>query len=79
MRVASAALSSALAIGLATPLAAQGKPIQLALFTPIQIVPENQSVTAVRLNLIYSVNRSVQYKEGGQFPVFAIVNWGKGK
>ena len=65
MRVASAALSSALAIGLATPLVAQGKPIQLALFTPVQIVPENQSVTAVRLNLIYSVNRSVKYVDLG--------------
>ena len=65
MRVAFAALSSALAIGLATPLAAQGKPIQLSLFTPIQIVPENQGVTAVRLNLIYSVNKSVQYVDLG--------------
>lgn len=49
----------------ATPLAAQGKPIQLALVTPVQIVPEGQGVTAVRLNLIYSVNRSVQYVDLG--------------
>jgi hypothetical protein len=56
IRVASAVLGVALALGLAEPLVAQGKPIQLALFTPIQIVPE---------------------KEGGQFPIFPIVNWGK--
>ena len=65
MRFASAALSSALAIGLATPLVAQDKPIQLSLFTPVQIVPEKQGVSAVRLNLIYSVNRSVKYVDLG--------------
>ena len=65
MRFASAALSSALAIGLATPLVAQDKPIQLSLFTPVQLVPEKQGVSAVRLNLIYSVNRSVQYVDLG--------------
>lgn len=65
MRVASAALSSVLAIGLANSLVAQGKPIQLSLFTPVQIVPEKEGVTAVRLNLIYSVNKSVQYVDLG--------------
>jgi hypothetical protein len=65
MRLASAALSVGLAISLAAPLAAQGKPIQLALVTPIQIVPEKEAVTAVRLNLIYSVNHSVQYVDLG--------------
>ena len=65
MRFASAALSSALAIGLATPLVAQDKPIQLSLFTPVQLVPEKQGVSAVRLNLIYSVNRSVKYVDLG--------------
>jgi hypothetical protein len=65
MRVASAVLSSALALCLATPLAAQNKPIQLALFTPVQFVPEKQGITAVRLNLIYSVNKSVQYVDLG--------------
>ena len=65
MRFASAALSSALALTLASPIVAQNKPIQLSLFTPVQIVPENQGVTAVRLNLIYSVNKSVQYVDLG--------------
>ena len=64
MRLGSAAVGIACAIGLTQPLAAQG-PIQLALFTPVQIVPENQGVTAVRLNLIYSVNKSVQYVDLG--------------
>ncbi len=49
----------------ATPLVAQQKPIQLALFTPVQIVPESQGVGVLRLNLIYSVNRSVQYVDLG--------------
>ena len=47
------------------PVAAQEKPIQLALFTPVQIVPETEGVSAVRLNLIYSVNRSVKYVDLG--------------
>jgi len=48
-----------------TPLAAQQHPIQIALFTPVQLVPEHQSVGVLRLNLIYSVNRSVQYVDLG--------------
>lgn len=66
MRFGSAAMGLALVIGLTQPLAAQGgKPIQLSLFTPVQIVPENQGVTAVRLSLIYSVNKSVRYVDLG--------------
>ena len=57
-----AALS--LAGALAAPLAAQ-QPIQIALFTPVQIVPESQSVTVLRINFLYSVNRSVQYVDLG--------------
>jgi hypothetical protein len=49
----------------ATPLAAQQNPIQLALFTPVQLVPEGRSVGVLRLNLIYSVNRSVRYVDLG--------------
>jgi hypothetical protein len=37
----------------------QGNPIQLALFDPIQIVPSNESISGVRLNLIYSKNANV--------------------
>jgi hypothetical protein len=38
---------------------AQDNPIQLSLFNPIQIVPENQSVNGIRLNLIYTKNVNV--------------------
>ena len=37
----------------------QGNPIQLALFNPIQIVPEGESVNGIRLNLIYTKNANV--------------------
>jgi hypothetical protein len=38
---------------------AQNNPIQLALFNPIQIVPEGESVNGIRLNLIYTKNANV--------------------
>jgi hypothetical protein len=38
---------------------AQGKPIQLALFNPVQIVPENESISGFRLSLIYGRNANV--------------------
>jgi len=65
MRIGSAAVVLAFAIGLTQPLAAQDKPIQLALFTPVQIVPEKQGVSAFRFSLIYSVNKSVKYVDLG--------------
>ena len=37
----------------------QGKPIQLSLFNPIQIVPESESVSGLRFNLIYGKNVNV--------------------
>ena len=37
----------------------QGKPIQLSLFNPIQIVPESQSISGFRFNLIYGKNTNV--------------------
>lgn len=39
--------------------AAQEKPIQLALFNPIQIFPEETPITGVRLSLIYGRNSRV--------------------
>jgi hypothetical protein len=39
--------------------AAQDNPIQLSLFNPVQIVPENESVSGLRLNLIYTKNVDV--------------------
>jgi len=38
---------------------AQESPVQLALFNPVQIVPENQSVSAFRFSLLYGKNASV--------------------
>jgi hypothetical protein len=43
----------------ATPVLAQNRPIQLALVTPIQIFPESDSITGIRLNLLYGRNVSV--------------------
>ena len=37
----------------------QGNPSQLALFNPIQIVSEGESVSGIRLNLIYTKNANV--------------------
>ena len=47
-----------LAVAFSSPLAAQS-PIQIALFTPIQIVPEGKAVKGLRLNFIYSRNTAV--------------------
>ena len=55
----------AVTVAVAMPATAQEKPIQLALVTPVQIVPEGEGVSALRLNLIYSVNRSVKYFDWG--------------
>ena len=38
---------------------AQEGPVQLALFNPVQILPENQSVAAFRFSLLYGKNASV--------------------
>lgn len=46
-------------IMMAAPVFAQNRPIQLALVTPIQIFPEDNSITGVRLNLLYGRNVSV--------------------
>jgi hypothetical protein len=37
----------------------QDKPIQLALFNPVQLFPENTSVTGLRLSLLYGKNNTV--------------------
>ena len=47
-----------LSVGTASS-SAQDRPIQLALFNPIQIFPEQESITGLRLNLIYSRNKTV--------------------
>lgn len=42
-----------------TLIIAQEKPIQLSLFNPIQIFPENSSIAGLRFNLIYGKNANV--------------------
>jgi len=39
--------------------AVENRPVQLSLFTPVQIFPEDYSITGVRFNLIYGRNVSV--------------------
>jgi hypothetical protein len=64
MRSRSLPTAFALAVLVATPLAAQS-PVQVALFTPIQLVPESRDVSVIRVNFLYSVNRSVKYVDLG--------------
>lgn len=52
-------LALSILILIVSPVAAQEKPIQLALFAPIQIVPEETPVKGVRLSLIYGRNTKV--------------------
>ena len=42
-----------------TVVFAQENPIQLSLFNPVQIVPASESVSGIRLNLIYTKNVNV--------------------
>lgn len=44
---------------------AQDKPIQVALFNPIQIFPETNSITGLRLNIIYGKNVNVSGLDWG--------------
>jgi len=49
-----------IALTLATPPAvAQEKPIQLSLFSPIQLVSEESAISGVRLSLLYGKNKYV--------------------
>lgn len=42
-----------------TMVFAKDQPVQLSLFTPIQIFPADYTITGIRLNLIYSRNATV--------------------
>lgn len=66
---------------------AQTKPIQIALITPVQLVPEDSDIIGIRLNLIYGRNTSVTgldvgfvnhttkgMSKGGQFGIVGIVD-----
>ena len=54
-----------LAIIFSTRTNAQDKPIQIALFNPVQIFPESNSITGVRLNIIYGKNQNVSGLDWG--------------
>jgi hypothetical protein len=56
------ALMGFLAIALlfmSTPAQTETRPIQIALVTPVQIFPEEEPISGIRLNLIYGRNVSV--------------------
>jgi hypothetical protein len=40
-------------------ISAQDKPVQLALFNPIQIFDENTSITGLRINILYGKNTRI--------------------
>ncbi len=39
--------------------AKEAKPVQLAVFNPVQLVPEEDSIKGVRLSLFYTINKNV--------------------
>ena len=43
----------------AQPVLAQEKPIQLSLFSPVQLVAEDNAISGVRLSLLYGKNKYV--------------------
>ena len=49
----------------AKEIAAQDKPIQLALFNPIQLFDENTSITGLRISLLYGKNATVSGLDWG--------------
>ncbi len=49
----------------AKEIAAQDKPIQLALFNPVQIFNENTSITGLRISLLYGKNARVSGLDWG--------------
>jgi hypothetical protein len=50
---------------ISVPAIAQEHPFQLSLVTPIQIFPENSSITGVRIDLIYGRNTTVKGLDWG--------------
>jgi hypothetical protein len=45
---------------IASPALAQPRPIQIALVTPVQIFPEDESITGIRWNILYGRNITVR-------------------
>src|SRR5229473_676417 len=59
---------------------AQDHPVQLALFNPVQIVSEKESVSGLRLSLIYGANENVTGLDWGLVTktsgMFKGIQWG---
>ncbi|MEE9553305.1 MAG: hypothetical protein V3W18_03315 [candidate division Zixibacteria bacterium] len=50
---------------ISAPAIAQDKPFQLALFNPVQIVPEGEAISGIRLSLLYGKNTTVSGLDWG--------------
>lgn len=61
-----------------TVMAAEAKPVQLALFNPVQMVPESESIKGVSLALIYASNQDVTGLDFVFFGVNEVKGEGKG-
>ncbi len=63
-----------------SPAVSQGKPIQLSLFNPVQIVPETESISGFRLSLLYGRNANMSGFDWGLVTSttgnFTGVQWG---
>jgi hypothetical protein len=60
-----AAVMVLLLVTLGIDVNAQSKPVQLALFNPVQIFPENTTIAGIRISLIYGRNASVSGVDWG--------------
>ncbi len=54
-----------LLISFTAVISAQEKPVQLALFNPVQIFPENTSIAGLRINIIYGKNADMMGLDWG--------------
>ncbi|MDP8208405.1 MAG: hypothetical protein P9L92_17190 [Candidatus Electryonea clarkiae] len=48
----------AMFVFISSPVLAEDHPVQLSLFNPVQLFPEDDTITGIRLNLIYGKNAS---------------------
>jgi len=46
-------------VGAVLPAQAEGKPIQISLYSPVQIVPPDQSIAGLRLSILYGRNANM--------------------
>lgn len=65
MKTLQVAILAGILAGMAVPVFAGDKAVNLSLFTPVSIAKEDDAVTAFRFNLIYGKNTSVQVVDIG--------------